>query len=257
MWRETRPGLRVGHGELNQASAAIVDGTADAAVLTVHFRPRETRNIAAGAKTMWSMPKAKFESEKGRKLLNKPGSVATRRRCPSFRKRWERLDDRVRGRHLPRHGGYRRYFVNKSMAEDTAYQLTKAHIENLGEIKSLAPFMSTLNYGGDRPEGGRTLRPQSGEVPSRRRARLGRGRRYKIADCTVIAIKKLGGTLLPPDLFVVADKLQDAGCHGQASNKSGQAAPDVSPLIYWLAVALVVGALNDPAIPGWDELWKT
>ena len=37
----------------NQASAAIVDGTADAAVLTVHFPgPRETRNSAAGSMTM-------------------------------------------------------------------------------------------------------------------------------------------------------------------------------------------------------------
>ena len=61
----------------NQASAAIVDGTADAAVLTVHFPgPRETRNVAAGAMTMFSMPKDKFESAPAQKLLNKPGSVA-------------------------------------------------------------------------------------------------------------------------------------------------------------------------------------
>ena len=38
-------------------------------------------------------------------------------------------------------------FVNKSMDEETAYQLTKAHIENLEAIKNVAPFMSTLNYG--------------------------------------------------------------------------------------------------------------
>ena len=46
---------------------------------------------------------------------------------------------------------------------------------------------------------------------------------------------------------------------GQAKEKSGQGAPDVSPLVYWMAVGLVVtGLLNvTPAIPGWDDLWKT
>ena len=37
--------------------------------------------------------------------------------------------------------------VNKSMDEELAYQLTKAHIENLEKHKKIAPFMSTLNFG--------------------------------------------------------------------------------------------------------------
>ena len=40
---------------------------------------------------------------------------------------------------------------------------------------------------------------------------------------------------------------------------SGQGVRSNSPLVYWLAVSLViVGLLNvTPAIPGWDGLWKT
>jgi len=133
----------------NQASAAIVDGTADAAVLTVHFPgPRETRNIAAGAMTMWSLPKDKFESAPAQKLLNKPGSVAYTAPVSFIQEMmgsdWTIMseDDTFRGMAVT--GGD---FVNKSMDEELAYQLTKAHIENLESIKTVAPFMATLNYG--------------------------------------------------------------------------------------------------------------
>ncbi|MGB2000570.1 MAG: TAXI family TRAP transporter solute-binding subunit, partial [Candidatus Puniceispirillaceae bacterium] len=133
----------------NQASAAIVDGTADAAVLTVHFPgPRETRNIAAGAMTMWSLPKDKFESAPAQKLLNKPGSVAYMAPVSFIQEKmgndWTIMseDDTFRGMAVT--GGD---FVNKSMDEEMAYQLTKAHIDNLEAIISVAPFMATLNYG--------------------------------------------------------------------------------------------------------------
>ena len=133
----------------NQASAAIVDGTADAAVLTVHFPgPRETRNSAAGAMTMWSMPKAKFESDGAKKLLNKPGSVAYLAPVSFIQEKmgsnWTIAseDDTFRGMAVT--GGD---FVNKSMDAELAYQLTKAHIENIEAHKAIAPFMATLNYG--------------------------------------------------------------------------------------------------------------
>ena len=38
-------------------------------------------------------------------------------------------------------------FVNKSMDAEVAYQLTKAHIDNLESHKALAPFMGSLNFG--------------------------------------------------------------------------------------------------------------
>jgi TRAP-type uncharacterized transport system substrate-binding protein len=133
----------------NQASAAIVDGTADAAVLTVHFPgPRETRNVAAGAMTMFSMPKDMFESAPAQKLLNKPGSVAYTAPVSFIKEKmgdgWTIMseDDTFRGMAVT--GGD---FVNKSMDEELAYQLTKSHIENVDAIKAVAPFMATLNYG--------------------------------------------------------------------------------------------------------------
>jgi len=133
----------------NQASAAIVDGTADAAVLTVHFPgPRETRNSAAGAMTMWSMPKAKFESDPAKKLLNKPGSVAYLAPVSFIQEKmgsnWTIKSEDGTFRGMAVTGGD---FVNKSMDAELAYQLTKAHIENVDAIKAIAPFMETLNHG--------------------------------------------------------------------------------------------------------------
>ena len=133
----------------NQASAAIVDGTADAAVLTVHFPgPRETRNSAAGSMTMWSMPKDVFESGPGKKFLNKPGSTPYLAPISFIKEKmgdaWTIVseDDTFRGMAIT--GGD---FVNKNMDEEMAYQLTKAHVDNVDAIKSMAPFMATLNYG--------------------------------------------------------------------------------------------------------------
>jgi TRAP transporter TAXI family solute receptor len=133
----------------NQAAAAIIDGTADVAVIPVAFPgPRVTRAGAAGAMTLYSLPKDKFETEAAQKLLNKPGSVAYSIPAADARAGlgdgWTVLteDDTFRGMAVT--GGD---FVNRSMDEETAYQLTKAHIENLDAHKALAPFMATLNFG--------------------------------------------------------------------------------------------------------------
>lgn len=133
----------------NQASAAIVDGTADVGLIPVQFPgPRETRNIAAGKMTMWSMPKDTYATTPAQKLLNKPGSTAYEASMADVRAAlgdgWTVIseDDTFRGMAVV--GGD---FVNKSMDEEIAYQLTKAHIENIDNIKAIAPFMSTLNFG--------------------------------------------------------------------------------------------------------------
>ena len=133
----------------NQASSAIVDGTADVGMIPVQFPgPRETRNVAAGAMTMWSMPKETFYTKPAQKLLNKPGSTAYEAPISEVRDAlgdgWSVIseDDTFRGMAVV--GGD---FVNKSMDEDIAYQLTKAHIDNIDNIKAIAPFMSTLNFG--------------------------------------------------------------------------------------------------------------
>ncbi len=133
----------------NQAASAIIDGTADVAVIPVAFPgPRVTQAGAAGAMTMYSLPKDAFESEAGQKLLNKPGSVAytipASDAIAGLGDGWtvQSEDDQFRGMAVT--GGD---MVNKSMDEELAYQLTKAHVENLDTHKALAPFMATLNFG--------------------------------------------------------------------------------------------------------------
>lgn len=133
----------------NQAAAAVIDGTADVAVIPLAFPgPRVTQAGAAGAMTVYSLPKDTFESEAAQKLLNKPGSVAYM--IPAAEAKaglgdgWtiKTEDDMFRGMAVT--GGD---MVNKNMDEEVAYQLTKAHIENLDSHKQLAPFMATLNFG--------------------------------------------------------------------------------------------------------------
>lgn len=133
----------------NQMASAVIDGTADVAVVPIMFPgPRVTQAGAAGAMTLYSLPKDVFESEGAQKLLNKPGSVAytvpVADAIAGLGDGWTVLteDDTFRGMAVT--GGD---MVNKSMAEEMAYQLTKAHIENLDKHKALAPFMATLNFG--------------------------------------------------------------------------------------------------------------
>ena len=132
-----------------QMAAAIVDGTVDAAVIPVMFPgPRVTQASAAGDMTMYSMPKEAFEAEATQKFLNKPGSTPFIAPLADIQTAmgdgWTIVsdDDMFRGKAVP--GGD---LVHKSMDEELAYQLTKSHIENLDEIRALAPFMATLNFG--------------------------------------------------------------------------------------------------------------
>ena len=132
-----------------QMPTAIVEGTADVVMIPAMFPgPRVTQASAAGAMTMISMPKDIFESEAAQKFLNKPGSspyvVPLSEVKAAMGDGWTILseDDMFRGKSVP--GGD---MVNKSMDEQLAYELTKAHIENLDAHKKIAPFMETLNFG--------------------------------------------------------------------------------------------------------------
>ena len=133
----------------NQMATAMIEGTADAAVVGTNFPgPRVTQASAAGAMTMHSMPKEIFESEAAQRFLNKPGSspyiVPISQIKAAMGDNWtiSSEDEFFRGKAIP--GGD---MVNKSMDEELAYQLTKAHIENLDRHKKIAPFMASLNFG--------------------------------------------------------------------------------------------------------------
>ena len=133
----------------NQMPQAIIEGTVDAVLVPAMFPgPRVTRAGSAGKMTMWSMPKEIFEAESSQKFLNKPGSspynVALTDIEAAMGPGWTIVseDDRFRGIAVP--GGD---MVHKDMDEELAYQLTKAHIENVDRVKKLAPFMANLNHG--------------------------------------------------------------------------------------------------------------
>lgn len=133
----------------NQMAPAIIEGSADVASIPVMFPgPRVTQAGSAGAMTMFSMPKDKFEAKAAQKFLNKPGSVAFTAPMADIRGAlgdgWTVVseDDTFRGKAVT--GGD---MVHKRMSNDVAYELTKAHIENLDRHKAIAPFMATLNFG--------------------------------------------------------------------------------------------------------------
>lgn len=133
----------------NQMASAIIDGTADAAVIPATFPgPRVTQASAAGAMTLYSIPKENFESEAGQRLLNKPGSVAFTAPASQIQEAlgdgWSINTEDDTYRAMAAVGGE---YVNSSMDEELAYQLTRAHIENIEAFVQRAPFLQTLNYG--------------------------------------------------------------------------------------------------------------
>ena len=133
----------------NQMPAAVIDGTVDAAVIPDLFPGvRVTQIGAAGAMTAFSLPKDIYETESAQKLLNKPGSTGFEIPVADVQAGlgdgWTIVseDDTFRGMAIV--GGD---LVNVSMDEELAYQLVKAHIENLDDLMAKAPFMETVNFG--------------------------------------------------------------------------------------------------------------
>ena len=132
-----------------QIAGGMIDGTADVAVIPAMFPgPRVTRAGAAGAMTLYSLPKDIFESETGQKVLNKPGSSAFTIPVADLEatmgEGWTVSSEDETFRAMSVVGGD---FVNKSMDEEVAYGLAKAHIDNLEGHSKLAPFMASLNFG--------------------------------------------------------------------------------------------------------------
>ena len=134
---------------MNQLANALIDGTADVAVIPGTFPgPRESQVGAAGAASALSLPKAMFESESASKLLNNVGAAPFTAPVAEIQAalgdNWTVIseDDTFRGMAMV--GGD---YVNASMDEEVAYQLAKAHIDNIDNLKAKAPFMAALNFG--------------------------------------------------------------------------------------------------------------
>lgn len=131
----------------DQAVKTMTDGSADAFVLPSSFPDgRHTAAVSAGGMTMWSMPKAAFESEATQKYMKAPGSgkvdIPLSEAVQAEGVTVKSEDDRFRG--VATVGGE---IVLKTMDEELAYQLTKAVISNLDAIKSKTPFMPNVSLG--------------------------------------------------------------------------------------------------------------
>ena len=132
-----------------QATATINDGTVDAVVLPELFPSGRVVQLgSAGNMTAWSLPKAVWDGEAMQKYLRAPGSapwtMTVAEASAGLGEGWSVIseDDTFRG--MSTVGGD---VVNKSMDEELVYQLVKAHIETLDELKAKAPFAANVGYG--------------------------------------------------------------------------------------------------------------
>ncbi len=131
----------------DQGVKTMTDGSADAFVLPSSFPDgRHTQAVAAGAMTMWSMPKDVFEGEAAQKYMKAPGSgrveIPLSEAVQAEGVTVVSEDDMFRG--VATVGGE---IVRKDMDEETAYQLTKAVLDNLDAIKSKTPFLPNVALG--------------------------------------------------------------------------------------------------------------
>lgn len=131
----------------DQAVKTMTDGSADAFVLPSSFPDgRHTAAVASGGITMWSMPKAAFESDATQKYMGAPGSgkvdIPLSEAIQPEGVKVVSEDDRFRG--VATVGGE---IVRKDMDEELAYQLTKAVLDNLDAIKSKTPFLPQVSLG--------------------------------------------------------------------------------------------------------------
>ena len=137
-------GIQVNWG---QATKTIMDGSPDAVVLPILFPDsRLTQAASAGAMTVWSVPKEKWDTEAFQRYLRAPGSAPfTIKVADATMPDGVKLvsdDDTFRG--LATIGGD---IVNKNMPFELAKALTKAHIDTLDQLKAKAPFAAQAGYG--------------------------------------------------------------------------------------------------------------
>lgn len=153
-------GLKDGEGyegmqvDWGQATQIITDGTVNAAVLPELFpNQRITEVGAAGHATGWGIPKDVFEGEAFQKYLKAPGNAPFTAPLAAIQASvgdtWTMVseDDTFRGMSTMGSIG-----VNKNMDEELAYQLTKAVIDTMAELKGKANYGA--NVGFDEPSNG-------------------------------------------------------------------------------------------------------
>lgn len=130
-----------------QATEAFMQGTVDAGISPELFpSPRLTQASSAGTVNIFSIPQEVFDGEVAQRFLRAPGSapfeVPFEELVFSDTVRFVSEDDTFRG--LAAVGGA---VVNASMDEELAYQLTRAFIEGMPDLKKKAPFAGMIGLG--------------------------------------------------------------------------------------------------------------
>ena len=136
-------GIQVNWG---QAVKTMTDGSADAHAIPANFPDgRLAQAAASGDMVVFSLPKDVYESDAAQNFIKAPGSVGV-----VFPKKGllgpniniVSEDEFFRG--IGEIGGE---LVNKSMDEETAYQLTKTFLYSLDTVMARTPFMSNVWLG--------------------------------------------------------------------------------------------------------------
>lgn len=146
-------GLKDGEGyqgvqvDWGQAVKTMTDGSADAMVLPVYLPdPRMTEASAAGAMTLYSVPKEIFESEAMTKYMQSPGtgSIVAPLADLGFPENIKVVSEDGIFRSPTTVGGM---VVSTDMDDDLAYALTRAYLDNLDRFEAKAPIMRWVALG--------------------------------------------------------------------------------------------------------------
>ncbi len=142
-------GLQVNWG---QAVKTITDGSADATIIPLNFPDaRVSQAAAAGAMTVWSMPKDVFEGEAAQKYMGAPGSVAVQMPITDgmFGEGVSVVSADDVFRAVGEVGGD---IVRADLDFDTAKALTAAFLKNIELYKKKTPFMNNVYLGETDPK---------------------------------------------------------------------------------------------------------
>ncbi len=148
-------GLKDGEGyegvqaNWGQATATIAGGGVDAVVLPEFFPGgRQTTLAAAGKLTIWSIPIDIFESEAMQNYMSAPGAGPVMLEISELEvamgENYSFVSEDGIFRGMATVGGD---ITHKDMDEELVYQLVKAHIETLDELKAKAPFAANAGFG--------------------------------------------------------------------------------------------------------------
>ncbi len=131
-----------------QASSIISGGEPDAVVLPELFPGSRLATVsAAGSMTGWGIPKDVYESEGFQKYMKAPGSapfeISVEELSGIMGEDWTFVSEDETFRGMATIGGD---LVHKDMDEELVYNLVKAYVATLDELKAKAPFGNTVSY---------------------------------------------------------------------------------------------------------------